>query len=193
MPAAFPDSPLEVRVKRLVVPSVFLILLCLSSVPAHAQERGQAGVAVWVPSGIGFIWHASDGVAVRPELAFSFGSSQTSTPAGEIDSDGGALSIGTSVLFYKGGTDTVRTYLAPRLVYTRTSFGDDEAIDGVAVSGSFGAQYTPARRFAVFGEAGLEYARRATTLDAGFGEFELRSSSVSTRAAVGVILYLGGN
>ena len=178
--------------KRFVVPSVFLSLLCLSIVPAHAQERGQTGITMALPESIGLIWHASDSVAVRPEVDFGFISTKSDTPVGEVEGDGHTFLIGASVLFYTGQLDEVRTYVAPRLAYATTSYGDDDSVGGVSIAGSFGAQYTPVRRFSIFAEVGLEYNRRATSFDAAIGEFDASSTEIGPRTSIGVVLYLGG-
>ena len=149
-----------------------------------------------LPASVGFIWHASDRIAVRPEISFGFSSTETETPVGDIEFDSSSVGIAASVLFYTGGTDTVRTYLSPRFEYARVSLADDDddqSDDGISLSGSFGAQYNPVPRFSVFGEVGLEYVRANSSFGTGVATFETRSSAIGTRSAVGVILYFGGN
>jgi hypothetical protein len=95
------------------------------------------------------------------------------------------VAIGLSALVSVGEWDRVRAYLGPRVVYERLSariettrtltpplppssppiFGlptgpEEQKItnDDFSVAGLFGAQYTPAGRFAVFGESGVVYA-----------------------------------
>lgn len=59
--------------------------------------------------------------------------------------------------------------------------------DGYSGSGSFGAQYTPSRRFGIFAEVGTSYSHnKAKTGTTGL---ELTSNSVGTRTAVGAIFY----
>ena len=43
----------------------------LATVSANAQEQGQTGIAMGYPSSIGVIWHATDNLAIRPEVSFN--------------------------------------------------------------------------------------------------------------------------
>jgi hypothetical protein len=53
------------------------------------------------------------------------------------------------------------------------------------IAALFGAQYSPNRRFSVFGEVGLAYA--STEAETGFSETE--AHTFGARAGVGVTLY----
>ena len=53
-------------------------LLVLTGRTAGAQGAGKAGVTMGYPASIGVIWHASDKVAIRPELTIAGASSKTS-------------------------------------------------------------------------------------------------------------------
>jgi hypothetical protein len=132
------------------------------------------------PSAVGIIWHVTDHVAVRPEISFSTGS--TESPAissgvslpGVSDDQGKTSSTtvtaGVSGLFYFGEWDKLRAYVSPRYTYTRlmsdagSTFSTDARNSAYTVTGSFGAQYQFHRRFAVFGETGFGYAHTRTTL-----------------------------
>ena len=122
-----------------------LLLVSLMATPAAAQEAGDVGMTVSAPSAIGMIWHVTERVAVRPDLAFSFGESDGDDGSPDVSSD--TFSLGGSVLFYTGRWDNLQTYVAPRLSYTwssssiDTSQNDFEASQNSwGFSGSFGAQ-----------------------------------------------------
>lgn len=187
---------LEVRVKRLVVSSVFLSALSFLAVPAHAQEQGDVGLVIALPTDIGAIWHVSDRVAVRPEINFSFGKSETELASvGEIETTGRGFSFETSVLFYLDDIDSVRTYVAPRIGFDWSSSEDNDSADdgsgnAFEASVSYGAQYSPVSRFSVFGEIGLEYGRAKSEVSVGEGpQIETRVTNWGPRTQVGVILY----
>ena len=56
-------------------------LVCLTCGTASAQGAGKTGVTMGYPASIGVIWHASDKVAIRPELSL-IGGSRVLSPAG---------------------------------------------------------------------------------------------------------------
>lgn len=181
--------------KRFVVSSALLSALFLSTAPAHAQEQGQIGFVMSLPADVGLLWHVSDNIAVRPEINFSFGSSEGEIAGLATETSRRGFSFETSVLFYLDAVDNVRTYVSPRVGFDWSTADDSDSVldvsgDGIEVSVSYGAQYTPVRRFSVFGEIGLEYARSTATVDLGpGGEVETRSSGWGPRTQVGVILY----
>ena len=181
--------------KRFVLSSALLSALSLSTVPAHAQEQGQIGLVMALPTDVGLIWHISDNIAVRPEINFSFGSSEGDVAGVDTETSRRGFSVETSVLFYLDAIENVRTYVSPRVGFDWSSADDNDSVldasgDAIEVSVSYGAQYTPVRRFSVFGELGLEYARSTATVDVGpAGEIEARSSGWGPRSQVGVILY----
>ena len=162
------------------------------SLPAAAQERGQTGITMGYPASIGVVHHVTNSIAVRPELSFSHTATETSSDFGGA-TDGWSLGTGISVLFYLKPIENVRTYVSPRFTFSRTSstaesdFTETSTSTGNAfsVSGSFGAQYTPHRRFAVFGEVGFGLIDSSV---------ETRLTKVSsfnwgTRTGFGAILY----
>jgi hypothetical protein len=92
------------------------------------------------------IWNVADRFALRPELTFSVTTSDSSLGdilgTGTASSNNGfQIGAGLSALLYVGRWDELRTYVSPR----------------------FRAQYSLARRFAVFGEIGLAYTSMTTT------------------------------
>jgi hypothetical protein len=159
-----------------------LAVIVVLSVGANAlaQDAGQVGVTLGYPSAVGVIWHVTDNVAVRPEISFSTGSTESpvissglslsdvSVNVGETSST--TVTAGVSGLFYFGEWDKLRAYVSPRYTYTRltsdsgSTFSTNARNSAYAVTGSFGAHYQPHRRFAVFGETGFGYTRTRTTL-----------------------------
>jgi outer membrane protein W len=158
-----------------------------------AQDAGRFGIVFAVPAALGIIWHATDNVALRPELNLSttsaVSSSSTTTTIGNQ-----AWQVAVSAPFYIAREDNVRAYLSPRVAYTHVS--TDATIGGTTThtgytemgySGSVGVQYAPVRRFSIFGETGLAYTTSHNS-DVGYSN---KSHEWSLRSAVGVILYLG--
>ena len=172
---------------------LFLALGCgvLSAPAALAQDHPNLGITIGYPAAVGVLWHVNDSVAIRPDFRVSGSSTD---PSG---TDGWTHGLGVSALVYTSAADNVRTYVSPRLDYQRnsttfTSLGIEQTRSSHAwgVGGSVGAEYTPHRRFGVFG--GI-----------GFGDSRLKSDALSTlvpegtghgwgtRAGVGVIFYPG--
>ena len=171
-----------------------ILLVGLMATPAAAQEVGDVGVTVSAPSAIGMIWHATDRVAVRPDLSFSFGDSDGDDGSPDVGSS--TLSLGGSVLFYTGRWDNLQTYVAPRLSYawtsssvTTASADFDASQNSWGLSGSFGAQYSLGSRFAVFAEAGVGYTSQSTETPSAVGDNERTSWTFGTRTAIGATLY----
>jgi hypothetical protein len=200
--------------------------LCLSSTAAQAQDEPKLGLTMGYPSAIGVLWQPTDRVAIRPEITATRGSSQglstdpilgtagTSTPT-----DNWQVGVGLSGLFYLTKDRGLRTYLTPRFAYSKTSVSNSVAGSVVSsssdgwsytTSGSFGAQYSFARHFGVFGEVGVTYTSattRVSTVESitsvvgiGLGgvvtsvssmtfRSEVHAHSISTRSGAGVIFY----
>ena len=185
---------------------VGLTVLLLAG-PAFAQERGSTALVTGYPGTIGMLWHASDNLALRPELLIttSTGTSETGIDDVVNESDAWALGVGLSALFYMAEADKVRPYLSPRFTYTRQSADTGYTSDSLPgsttrtndfnVSFSFGSQYMPVERFGVFGEAGLGFARRSservTNGAPGPSSFTTKATTISigTRYAIGVVFY----
>jgi hypothetical protein len=108
---------------------------------------------------------------------------------------------GASALFYLGKPETLRTYVAPRLTYTRNSINSPAGLSGtigdsvttfVLFSGSFGAQYAMSRRFSVFAETGMAYQRsKSSVTSSAFFRPDTTASTVGPRGSVGAILFFG--
>ncbi|HEX6324576.1 MAG TPA: outer membrane beta-barrel protein [Vicinamibacterales bacterium] len=193
----------------MLIRALLLAVLCVMVLPAtsRAQERGQVGLTMGFPTAAGFIWHATGRLAVRPEITFAQATSKAdaSLPNASVETSSRSLAYGASLLWYFGASDNVRPYVSPRVVYSRLTTedsrpslpgaddDDDDPAGTVAVSGALGVQYTPARRFAVFGEVGVARAHTEQTRDfPGIITVTTSVTSWSTRGAVGVIWYFGG-
>lgn len=96
-------------------------LLFLTCRTAGAQDAGKTGVTMGYPASIGFIWHASDKVAIRPELSISGGSSESSPSSFAAENDTWSLGTGVSVLFYLDSYDHLKTYFSPRFTCSRNT------------------------------------------------------------------------
>ena len=181
--------------RTLTIFAIFLCsLLCVRT--ASAQDTRSFGVTMGYPASIGVLWHMNEAVAVRPEFAFDFFSSETennSPLGGDSSQDGHSVSVGLSALFYFARWDMTRAYVVPRYAYSRTSSSlegpftvlRDSTGNGHDVSVSFGAQHTLGDRFAIYGELGFAYER----LSSDITTTELRTNRVGTRSGVGVVVY----
>ena len=207
-------------------PFVLLAILIAPGV-ARAQDPPKVGLAMGYPASVGVVWHLVDRVALRPEFTWSKVSNDspaiTDPVLGEV---GAATTSGTwqaatglSALVYLSRHDSLRTYVAPRLAYSRTSgstgvpgtpTSSSTITEAWSTTGSFGAQYAFGRHLALFGEVGMNYQASATqltlvetrTIATGVGpggvitttsSFSLGSEShnrsISTRSGVGMIFY----
>lgn len=175
-----------------------LFLACSAAVGvstvASAQEP-KTGISMGYPASVGLLWHVSDRVAFRPEFSFTFTNSSSESLISD-ESNFSSFGTGVSVLFYSSLTDNLRTYLAPRLSYGRTS-GDtnttESTTDIYSIAGMFGAQYSLGRRFAAFGEVGFGYSRQNGSSTTMIGPLTNRitnhGNAFGTRTGAGVILY----
>ena len=167
------------------------------AVPAHAQEAGHVGITLGYPASVGLIWHVTDSVAVRPEVSFALGTSETHSDVFDTEGDSSTFGTGVAALFRLREWDEVRAYAGPRFTYGRTTSSSENFIDGVTeltsttyeLAGLFGVQYTPHRRFAVFGEVGVGYTNRET--DSGESALVLESRTWGTQTGAGIIFYFG--
>lgn len=174
---------------------VALFVTCLCAVPltASAQEKGKVGVTMGYPAAVGFLWHASEKIAVRPE--FNFSHSSTDTPFGEGSSD--SVGLGVTALFYTAKWDNVAAYIAPRFAWTHSTgrsesdFGGDieneSNADSYNYSGSFGAQAWIGTRFSVYGEVGFAFSHG--TADSSLGSGESKGKGFNIRSGVGAVFY----
>jgi len=198
--------------------------LMVATAPSFALAESQArfGVTMGYPAAVGVLWNATNRVAVRPEATWSKGSSDSSSsnPFGQSDSalpsDNWEVGAGLSALFYLSSHDGLRAYVSPRFAYLQSN--TSAALTGTATSttsdlwsyttsGSFGAQYSLGRHFALFGELGVSYTsttsrqstvETVTVAPAGAAgalpsSFTVRSDThahtVGTRSGVGVIFF----
>jgi len=177
------------------------LLLVGSVTSSAAQESGDVGLSMGYPSTIAVIWHISDRVAIRPEVSLDWTSTEIELGLpieGDTSTDLFATNVGASILFYLGAPDRLRTYVSPRILYSRVSTDTeasftadiDRTLDGFLASGSFGAQYAVSDRFTAFGEVGFQYSRASSTIRPTFGSTaEGTVRSLGVRTAVGVTLY----
>ncbi len=169
--------------------------MIVSVATAGAQDSPRVGITMGYPASFGVLWHVSDRVALRPELSFALSDSSSESI---VDDQTNFWSLGTgiSVLFYSSISDNLRTYVAPRFSYGRTS-GDtnntDSTTDSYMYGGTFGAQYSLSRRFAAFGEVGVNYSHQSSTVISTIGPvtntITSHGNAFGIRTAVGVILY----
>ncbi len=179
------------RTTRQLVLVVFFVLL---AAVANAQSSG-VGLVMGYPGNIGIIWHSSPGAALRPEFSISKTNSSSTNFGTTVSGDSTAWGLGASALFYVRQWNTARMYVSPRFVYSRAT-SRSQAASGTSSSGptanlyqltgSVGAQYSFARRFGVFGEAGFGYGYQRTSYASGQ---KSTTKTWSTRTAVGAILY----
>lgn len=179
-------------------------LMILAAGSAAAQQRGQIGVTMGYPASIGLIWHASEHLAIRPEVSFGFSSGEVTTALSSpllggtvvTTNDTSVVSPGLSALYYLQNLDQLKIYLSPRFVYSRTRtdthvsqgvFGGSELTGSTyTYSGSFGAHFSPHRRFGVFGEIGVAFLDTHNTSTISVTE----SHQIVSRGGVGIVFYL---
>lgn len=186
-------------------------VVVLAGSNAIAQERGQVGLTMGYPTAIGVVLHATDRVGIKGEFSFAISSSEieaTGLLSGrETHTD--TLGVNVAGLFYVSRNDDVSTYFSPRFAYARAtteSEGPDFILlpepipipipsldirsesSSYSFAGSFGAQYSPNRRFSVFGEVGLNYSSQESESSPS-SLSAIEGSSFGVRSAVGVVLY----
>ncbi len=187
-----------------------VVMLVLAARSAAAQEAGDVGVTMGYPGAVGIVWHVTDGIAIRPDVALTRSTSESTTTAPGVfagsdlssrnSSDGWGTTLGLSVLVNVRTIERLRFYLVPRVAYARSSADTETGFagslsaftttsKGVLASGSFGSQYNVHDRFAVFGELGLQYTMQTTTSDFPGSRTESDGTSVGLRSAVGVTFY----
>jgi hypothetical protein len=172
-----------------------LLVVLFAPASSFAQDDPKGGLIVTAPTAVGFIWHATESVAIRPDFNFSVSGSDSSTSLTETSAT--TASIGVSVLFFLARHDDLGIYVAPRFTWshsnttieTSSPVDAENSGDGVSVSGSVGGHYRFGRRFGVFGEAGLIYANQHSEGQSTLTTFESDASSFGVRTAVGVALY----
>jgi hypothetical protein len=197
----------HVRVSLLVLAAVFCSIGTAtaqgggSPQAIPSQEPPTAiGITMGYPASIGAMWHVTDRVAVRPELSFSVGTTESSAGSfSSTSSDSWSLGAGVSALFYLRQRERLRTYVAPRFSYGRSestvdssSFGgtsSELSTSSVTLAGLFGASYALHARFAVFGEVGVGLSDSESTSTVVTGA-RTDGTRFGTQSGVGVIFYL---
>ena len=172
---------------RLVSASV-LGLLVLAPAAASAQEERTIGLSMGFPASVAVLWHATDRVAIRPEITFS----TVSTEVADRDSSGSAFSAGASVLLYTLQRDALSTYVAPAYAYAHASNESSSGLESTSrthqISGSFGVQYRLGERVRVFGETGVSFSANSNEADDAF-DSKTTSDRFGNRSAVGLVFY----
>jgi hypothetical protein len=179
-------------------------ILLLASLPATAQEEGQVGLVTGYPATIGLIWHASDRVAIRPDVSVTHSSSESQSGGSTVlATSGWGVGFDVAALVYLSKSDNVRTYCSPQFGYTRTTTRSEPSAglarsestaNTYSVAGSFGAQYSATHRFSVFGEFGFAYRTGDSTFTSstslsGLATGKTTTHGFGTRTAVGIVLY----
>lgn len=170
------------------------VFAVLATTTATAQDAGRVGLATGYPASIGILWHVSERTAVRPEISFTTNSSSSQSLI-DATSDFSSFNTGISVLFFSPLRDNLKLYAAPRFGYSRTS-GSTEVTESTtdiySIGGSFGGHYALGRRFALFGEAGVQYSHQVGSLKSSALpaiQTKSRADNVGTRTGVGVVIY----
>ena len=174
-----------------------MVCILLGAGRVAAQEPRRVGVTVVHPAAVGVIWHATERVAIRPDFGFSKTAIESGSSAGpfplSITSDGWSVNTGLSVLYYAQRWDHVRTYVSPRVSYSRSTSATSSLLASRLTSrsrgwsASYGAQYLPTERFSVFAEAGLSVTYSKSESSAS--TFSTTGHTWGTRAGMGVVVY----
>lgn len=170
---------------RIGIASLFVAVAFAST--ASAQTAGSVGLSFQTPAAIGVLWHASDKIALHPELTFA----RTTTSSGtSTDVTTNAWGVALGVPFYMSDADNLRTYFSPRIGY---SSSDADVGTGSSTSTqlnlslSYGAHYSLSKRFSAFGETGLAY----NTTKSEFGTTSSDTKGFGLRSSIGLVLYSG--
>jgi hypothetical protein len=166
----------------------------LLAATAQAQDAGKIGITVQYPSSIGVLWHASNRIALRPDVTFS--GSSSNSPDGLETSSSWNVGAEFAVVVYLKQYEHVRTYVAPRFDYgyTHTTLNITATPStsgsrwGAGGSGLFGAEYAPVTRFTVFAEIGFGYSH-STIPALGGPSATGGANSWGAKAAVGAVFY----
>jgi len=188
------------RVTGIVATTAMAVLL--GAGVAAAQDEPTVGLTMGYPASVGVLWHVTDRVALRPDVTWNRNTTESTLATGVGSSqttlDGRSLGLGLSVLLTVGEWEDVRAYVSPRFDYARTTSTialaltaseSDASVYGAGLA--FGVQYTPARRFGVYGEAGLGYTR--STNEVSTSGLSIAPTTTSTglglRSGAGVVFY----
>jgi hypothetical protein len=192
-----------------VVVSTLLVLGAGVDV-VHAQNPGQVGLVMGYPASAGLIWHATDWLAVRPEVSFFRLTSEASTSNPNEPADW-QIETGLGALFYIVRDDPFRAYVSPRFSYQHDGRGFSGSLGSGAfvsssesrskayeASGSFGAQYLLGTRFGIFAELGVGRVSTSVTTESrtsvsgvpiSVSRETRRTHLLNLRTGVGAVLY----
>jgi Outer membrane protein beta-barrel domain len=180
---------------RMMLAAALLGVMCTPRVAA-AQDDRNFGLVASTGSLVGVEWRVSDRLALRPAIGFSV----TDTDDDDVsESSASVVTFDLAVPLTVGRWNDLLAYLAPRVGLGRSATEITTGGSGLTVQstgtiytfgGSFGAQYTWADRFAVFGETGLTYSHTSSELElVVFPTNDREINSFGTRSAVGVVFY----
>ncbi|HET7217644.1 MAG TPA: hypothetical protein VFJ02_06330 [Vicinamibacterales bacterium] len=180
---------------RRVVVVLAVSIIVLAARSARAQERGDAGITMGYPASVGFVYHVTDRVAIRPELSFTFTDSSSDSTLTLLTTDSSTIGTGASAIVYLSRLDKLRTYVSPRYTYARAKSTSESPFSGTSqttitshtIAGIFGAQYALHDRFGVFGEVGVAYTSQANRSDVL--DVRVDGDTFASRTGVGVIFY----
>jgi hypothetical protein len=169
------------------------------------------------PAQVGVLWTIVDRLAIRPELNWTHSTTETTTIATIFNTTGVTTNTVTarstsntigpaiSALIYVTTHEGLRTYVTPRFAYSHTTSKTDLGVSppaGVPIpagttttsytlSGSFGAQYSVAKHFGLFGEVGAAFARNTLSPGVPVVGASAKNRTAGLRSGAGVILFVG--
>ena len=171
---------------RIGIASLFVAAAVACASTASAQAAGSVGLSFQTPAAIGVLWHASDKVALHPELTFA----RTTSDNGATDVTTNTWGVAVGLPVYLSDADNLRTYFSPRVGYTRSS-GDAGTTSStntqLNLSLSYGAHYSLSKRLAAFAETGVAY--NDSKFEAGASTSN--SKLFGLRSSIGLVLYSG--
>jgi hypothetical protein len=170
---------------RIGIASVFAVIACAST--ASAQAAGSVGFSFQTPAAIGVLWHASDKMALHPELTFARTTADNGT-ASDVTTNAWGVALGAP--FYMSNADNLRTYFSPRIGYSRAESDAGTATSTTTqlnVSLSYGAHYGLSKRLAAFAETGLAYNDSKSEFGASSSDLK----GFGLRSSIGLVLYSG--
>jgi hypothetical protein len=179
---------------RWVFVLLFVLMLCTGTA-VRAQDDPKFGITMETPTTVGVIWHLSNVVAIQPEIGFSTSSSEGERSTTDLSS----ITTGVSARMYFHSWDKVRAYVSPKYGYSRlTQHGGSSSLTlenknvTNSFTASFGVQYAPHKKFAVFGETGVTYSRLTFTSSSNVALLGSESATNGWRSgsSVGVTFYL---
>jgi hypothetical protein len=165
-----------------------LALVLLAPSVASAQDERTVGLSMGYPASVAVLWHATERIALRPEITFSTVSSEFD----DRDSSSAGFSVGASVLFYTFERDALSTYIAPAYQFARSTAESTTGLESTSrthqFSGSFGVQYRLGERVRVFGETGVSFSAAKSEAEDIFNSAST-SDRFGNRSAVGLVFY----